>query len=121
MAKKPASIDEYLDALSKDKRVTLSKVRRAIQSAAPDAEEGMSYGIPAFRLNGRMLMWFGASTNHCSVYPGAHPIKALKDQLAGYETSKGTVRFRVDKPLPAMLIKKLVKARISETRKHNAI
>jgi uncharacterized protein YdhG (YjbR/CyaY superfamily) len=114
MAKRPTTIDEYLDGISADKRATLNKVRKAIKAAAPGAVEGISYGIPAFRMDGRMLMWFGASTNHCSVYPGAYPIKALKDELAGYVVSKGTVRFPVNKPLPASLINKLVKARISE-------
>jgi uncharacterized protein YdhG (YjbR/CyaY superfamily) len=114
MAKRPSTIDEYLAGLTADKRAALSKVRRAIKGAAPGAVEGISYGIPAFRMNGRMLMWFGAATNHCSLYPGAHPITALKDELADYEISKGTVRFPIDKPPPASLIKKLVKARISE-------
>jgi len=114
MPRKPSTIDEYLAGLTSDKRATLNTVRKAIKAAAPGAVEGVSYGIPAFRMNGRMLMWFGAATNHCSVYPGAYPIKALKEELAGYEVSKGTVRFPVDKPLPASLIRKLVKARISE-------
>ncbi len=105
---------EYLRRLTPDKRATLEKVRAAIKTAAPKAEECISYGIPAFRLDGRILAYYHAATNHCSFFPGAHPVAKYKDELAGYETSKGTVRFPVGKPLPATLVKKLVKARIEE-------
>ena len=111
---KPRTIDEYLAMLSAGKRAALQKLRRAIKSAAPEAEECISYQIPAFRFRGRILVWFGAATNHCSFYPGAHPIKVLEDELEGYETSKGTIRFPEDAPLPATLVRKLVKARIAE-------
>jgi uncharacterized protein YdhG (YjbR/CyaY superfamily) len=114
MTKKPQTISEYLAPLSPDKRATLQKLRRAIQAAAPRAEECISYQLPAFRLDGRMLAWFGAATNHCAFYPGAFPIAALKNELTGYKTSKGTIRFPVDTPLPATLVRKLVKARIAE-------
>ena len=111
---KPRTIDEYLATLSVGKRAALQKLRRAIKSAAPEAEECISYQIPAFRFRGRILVWFGAATNHCSFYPGAHPIKVLEDELEGYETSKGTIRFPEDASLPATLVRKLVKARIAE-------
>ena len=114
MSAKPQTIDEYLAPLSADKRAALEKLRRAIKAAAPKAEECISYQVPAFRLNGRMLVWFGAATNHCSFYPGAFPIVAHKDQLEGYETSKGTIRFPAAQPLPDTLVRKLVKARIAE-------
>jgi uncharacterized protein YdhG (YjbR/CyaY superfamily) len=111
---KPRPIDEYLATLSAGKRAALQKLRRAIKSAAPEAEECISYPLPAFRFRGRILVWFGAATNHCSFYPGAHPIKVLEDELERYETSKGTIRFPEDAPLPATLVRKLVKARIAE-------
>jgi uncharacterized protein YdhG (YjbR/CyaY superfamily) len=108
------TIDEYLTALSGDKRAALEKLRRAITSAAPGAEECISYQIPAFRLGGRLLVCFGAAANHCAFYPGAYPVEAHKDDLEGYDTSKGTIRFPMDRPLPATLVRKLVKARIEE-------
>jgi uncharacterized protein YdhG (YjbR/CyaY superfamily) len=115
MAKsKPAGVGAYLAGLSPDKRAALNALRKAIKAAAPRAEECISYQIPAFRLDGRMLVWFGAATNHCSFFPGAHPIAACKHDLKAYKTSKGTIRFSPDKPLPAALVRKLVKARIAE-------
>jgi uncharacterized protein YdhG (YjbR/CyaY superfamily) len=114
MARKARTVDEYLDRLTADKRAALQKIRKAVRAAAPGAEECISYQIPAFRLDGRVLVWFVAATNHCSFFPGAHPIALLGDELDGYETSKGTVRFPIDKPLSAALVKKLVRARIAE-------
>jgi uncharacterized protein YdhG (YjbR/CyaY superfamily) len=112
--RRPDTIDDYLAGVSHEKRVTLKALRAAIRAAAPKAEECISYGIPAFRLNGRVLVWFGGGANHCSFYPGAYPIKACKADLKAYSISKGTIRFDVGKPLPASLVKKLVKARIAE-------
>jgi uncharacterized protein YdhG (YjbR/CyaY superfamily) len=114
MSVKPQTIDEYLAALSRDKRAALERLRKAIRSAAPKAEECISYRIPAFRLDGRMLVAFGAAANHCAFYPGAHPVQAHKDALEAYETSKGTIRFPADSPLPAALVRKLVKTRVAE-------
>ncbi len=114
MSDKPQTIDEYLALLSDEKRAALQKLRRAIKSAVPEAEECISYQIPAFRLRGRMLVAFGAAANHCAFYPGAYPVKAHKDDLKAYDTSKGTIRFQADRPLPAILVRKLVKARIAE-------
>jgi uncharacterized protein YdhG (YjbR/CyaY superfamily) len=114
MSTKPQTIDEYLAFLSNEKRAALEKLRKAIKSAAPKAQECISYGIPGFRLGGRYLMGFGAATNHCSFYPGAYPVEAHKDELKAYDTSKGTIRFQADSPLPATLVRKLVKTRIAE-------
>jgi uncharacterized protein YdhG (YjbR/CyaY superfamily) len=111
---KPGSIDEYLAGIEPDKRATLQKLRRSIHAAAPRAEECISYGIPAFRLDGRMLVAFGAAAKHCSFYPGAEPISQHAKELKGYGTSKGTVRFPVDRPLPATLVRKLVRTRIAQ-------
>ena len=111
---KPQTIDEYLAPLDDDKRAALQKLRRDIRSAAPGAEECISYQIPAFRLRGRLLVGFGAAVNHCAFYPGAYPIEAHADALKAYDTSKGTIRFAPDRPLPATLVRKLVRARIAE-------
>jgi uncharacterized protein YdhG (YjbR/CyaY superfamily) len=112
---KPRTIDDYLARLSDDKRAALDKLRRTIRAAAPKAEECISYGIPAFRLEGRLVAGFSASAQHCSYFPMSGSIvKDLQDDLAGYDTSKGAIRFAPDKPLPAALVRKLVKARIAE-------
>jgi uncharacterized protein YdhG (YjbR/CyaY superfamily) len=113
MGPKAKTIDEYLAALSSDKRAALERLRRMIRAAAPKAEECISYQLPAFRLDGRPLVWFGAAANHCAFYPGA-VVEACKDELKDFETSKGTIRFQPDHPLPAALVRKLVKARIAK-------
>jgi len=113
---KATTIDEYLAGLSDDKRAALEKLRKAIRAAAPKAEECISYGIPAFRLDGRLVAGFSASAQHCSFFPMSGSIvKHLQDDLAGYDTSKGTIRFAADRPLAAALVRKLVRARIAET------
>ena len=113
-ARPPLTIDEYLAPLSKEKRATLQKLRRAIKAAAPRAEECISYQVPGFRLGGRLLVSFGAAARHCAFYPGSRPIEAHQVALKAYSTSKGTIRFPVDSPLPAALVRKLVKTRIAE-------
>jgi len=114
MKKAPKTIDGYLATLGADKRAALQKLRRAIHAAAPGAEECISYQIPAFRFEGRMLVWFAAAAKHCSFFPGAYPIAALKRELTPYRTSKGTIRFPPEKPLPATLVRRLIKARLAE-------
>ena len=114
MSAKPQTIDEYLAPLSNEQRAALEKLRRTVKSAAPKAEECISYQLPAFRLGGRMLVAFGAWANHCAFYPGAHPLEAHKDELKSYDTSKGSIRFQTNSPLPATLVRKLVKSRIAE-------
>ena len=110
---KAKTIDEYLARLSDDKRAALNRLRKTIRAAAPRAEECISYQLPAFRLDGKLLVWFGAAANHCAFYPGA-VVEAHKDELENYDTSKGTIRFQADNPLPTMLVRKLVKARIAK-------
>jgi uncharacterized protein YdhG (YjbR/CyaY superfamily) len=114
MRTKPKSIDDFLAALGDDQRAALEKLRKTIRAVAPKAEECISYGIPAFRLNGRMLVYFGAAINHCSFYPGALPVAACKAELKNYDTSKGTIRFQPEQPLPVALVRKLVKIRIAQ-------
>ena len=115
----PRTVARYLAGLSADKRAALQKLRKAILAAAPKAEECISYQMPAFRLNGRVLVWLGAATNHCSFFPGAHPIAVHKSELTAYKTSKGTIRFPPDRPLPAALVRKLVKTRIAQRSTHS--
>lgn len=110
--RKPGTIDEYLADLSDDKRAALIKLRKDIKTAAPTVEECISYQLPAFRLDGKFLVAFGASKRHCSFYPGSSAIEKYKGELKGYSTSKGTIRFEADEPLPAALVRKLVRARI---------
>ena len=106
------TIDEYLAALPADKRAALQYLRRAIKAAAPGAEECISYGIPAYRLDGGLLVHFGAAAKHCALYP-RRIIESFKPELARYETSKGTIRFQPDDPLPAALVRRIVKALIA--------
>ena len=114
MAAKPKTIDEYLAALSDDKRAALEKLRKTIRSAAPKAEECISYQLAAFRQNG-LLVAFGATANHCAFYlMSSSTVEAHKEELKDYDTSKGTIRFQADNPLPPALVRKLVQARIAD-------
>lgn len=109
------SVDAYLASLSAEVRTGLEKLRKAIRAAAPRAEEGFSYGLPAFKLNGRPLVCYAASKNHSSFYPmSAAVIQAHAPELKAYETSKGTIRFAPNKPPSATLVKKVVKTRMAE-------
>jgi uncharacterized protein YdhG (YjbR/CyaY superfamily) len=111
---KPQNIDEYIARVDEDKRGTLEKLRKTIHSAAPKAEECISYGLAAWKLNG-MLVAMGATANHCAFYlMSGSTVEEHAKELAGYDTSKGTIRFTPDAPLPASLVKKLVKARVAE-------
>jgi uncharacterized protein YdhG (YjbR/CyaY superfamily) len=108
------TVDEYLAAVPEPARTTLNKVRAAIRAAAPrEASETISYGIPAFRHNG-VLVWYAAFAKHCSFFPTASVIEEFEDDLKGYTLSKGTIQFPTNKPLPAALIKKMVKARVAQ-------
>lgn len=110
----PKTVDEYLARVPEPARSTLNKVRVAIRSAVPpEAVEAISYGIPAFK-HKQVLVWFAAFSDHCSLFPTAAVIEAFKDELKGYAVSKGTIHFPIDKPLPAPLIKKMVKARLAQ-------
>lgn len=109
----PKTIDAYLKNLSPDQRRALQKLRQDIRAAAPDAEECISYRIPGFRWKGRYLVGFGAASKHCAFYPGSI-LQAFANELHGYDTAKGTIRFRPEKPLPKSLVRKLIKARIAQ-------
>jgi uncharacterized protein YdhG (YjbR/CyaY superfamily) len=112
---KPRTIDEYLAGLTAENRAALQKVRRAVHAAAPKAEECISYGMPAFRLNGKLIAGFQGAANHCSFHPmSGATVATLRAELVRYHTSQGTIRFSARDTLPATLIRKLVKARIAE-------
>jgi uncharacterized protein YdhG (YjbR/CyaY superfamily) len=111
----PKNVDEYLAGVTEPARSTLNKMRAAIRSAVPpEATETISYGMPAFKHKG-VLVWFAAFSNHCSLFPTASVIEAFKNELKGLSTSKGTIHFPTDKPLPTALVKKLVKARVAQS------
>ena len=109
----PTTIDEYLSRVSDDKRAALERLRETIRGVVPTAEECISYQMPAFRHDGRVLVYFAAAANHCAFYPGGM-VNDFKDELEGYETSKGTIRFQPEHPLPAWLVRKIVKARVAQ-------
>src|SRR6185503_405186 len=101
----PTSVDNYLADVSSEARATLEKLRQTIKAVVPGAVEVISYQIPTFKLDGRMLVSYAAFKDHCSFFPGAAPIKAHEHELKSYKTSKGTIRFPTSKPLPATLVK----------------
>ncbi len=112
--KVPKTVDEYLERVPEPARTTLKNIRAVIRSVAPpEATEGISYGMPTFKYKG-MLASFAAFSDHCSLFPGAGPTIAFKNELKNFQTSKGTIRFAPNKPLPATLLKRLMKARIAE-------
>ena len=106
---KPESIDDYLARVPPESRAALEKLRQTIRSIVPEAVETISYEVPTFKLNGRMLVSFAAFSEHCSLFPGAGPIETHKNDLKSFPTSKGTIRFTPDRPLSSALVKKLVK------------
>lgn len=109
------TIDEYIATFPKDIRDVLEQLRRVIRESAPKAEEAISYGMPAFKLNGRSLVFFAAWKDHIGFYPGGpSAIEAFKKELAPFKQSKGTIQFPLNKPIPLGLVKKIVKFRIKE-------
>jgi uncharacterized protein YdhG (YjbR/CyaY superfamily) len=112
----PQNVDDYIAAVPEPARSTLHKMRAAIRSAVPsEATETISYRMPAFRHNG-VLVWFAAFADHCSLFPTAAVIEKFKNELKSFSTSKGTIHFPIDKPLPITLIKKLVKSRLAQNK-----
>jgi len=113
--KKAESVDAYLAGLPEDARSTLEPIRKAIAAAAPEADETISYGMPAFAYAGRPLVYFAAFKKHCSFFPGSYAVmEAFSEELERYDVEKGTIRFPIGKPLSATLVRKIVKARIRE-------
>ena len=112
---KPKNFDDYLARVTSDQRVALEKLRQVIRAIVPQAEECISYQLPAFRLDGKVLIALGATSKHCALYlMSGQIVERFQDLLVPYDTSKGTIRFAADKPLPAALVRKLVKARMAE-------
>jgi uncharacterized protein YdhG (YjbR/CyaY superfamily) len=110
----PDTVEQYLAGVPQPARRTLNKVRTTIRSVVPaECTEVISYGIPAFK-HKRVLVWYAAFSEHCSLFPTASVITKFKDELKDFRVSKGTIQFPVDKPFPAVLLKKMVKARIAE-------
>ncbi len=110
-----AEIDAYLADLEEPKRSTLRQLRKTILEVVPEAEEGISYGVPAFRLNGKVVAGFAAFKTHLSYLPHSGSVfPELKKEVAGYVTSTGALQFPVDRPLPKSLVKKLVAVRIGQ-------
>jgi uncharacterized protein YdhG (YjbR/CyaY superfamily) len=117
---KPASagnktFDDYLNALPNDQKEALEKMRQVIKGIVPEAEEGISYGLAAFRLNGKPLVALGGADQHCAFYPmSSSTVAAFQTELKGFQTSTGTIRFQASNPIPDPLLQKLVMARIAE-------
>jgi len=111
----PLTVDAYFAAVPEPARSALSQIREAVRSAVPpEATEIISYKIPAFK-HRKVLVWYAAFSKHCSLFPTAAVIGEFKDEMAGFSTSKGTIHFPLDKPMPVDLIKKMVKERLSRS------
>jgi uncharacterized protein YdhG (YjbR/CyaY superfamily) len=116
----PRTVAEYLRRVPAPQRRALQALRKTIRKAAPDAEERLSYGIPSIYAGSRMLVAYAAAAHHCAFHPGAMPVRRHADELAAYDTSKGTVRFDAGKPLPPALVKRLVATRLEERARQTA-
>jgi uncharacterized protein YdhG (YjbR/CyaY superfamily) len=111
----PTSVDDYLAALPEEQRAALEELRKTIKAAAPAATESITYQMPTFKDQGRFLVSYAAFKNHCSLFPASKAVmEAHGEALKPYFSGKGTFRFRPDKPIPAALVKKIVKIRIEE-------
>ncbi|HYV95476.1 MAG TPA: DUF1801 domain-containing protein [Chitinophagales bacterium] len=113
--KKPKDIDEYISGFPNEIQKVLEQIRTTIKKASPQAEEVISYGIPAFKLNGMGLVYFAAFKKHIGIYPAPKGNEAFKTALSVYKGGKGTVQFPLDKPMPLGLITKIVKFRVTES------
>ena len=112
--KKLKTVDEYIAAFPKEVQDVLEKIRSTIRESAPKSEEAISYGIPAFILNGRGLVYFAAWKNHIGFYPTPSGIEAFKKELAPFKQEKGSVQFPLDKPISIVLVKNIVRYRVTE-------
>ena len=111
----PAAVDAYLARVPEPHRTLLTRIRALVREACPDATETISYGMPAFRLNGRMLVWYAAHRRHCSMYPASGRLVAeLGGELAPFLGAKATIRFTVERPLADGLVRRIVAARVAE-------
>jgi uncharacterized protein YdhG (YjbR/CyaY superfamily) len=110
-------VDDYLARVSPDRRAALGRLRAQIHAVAPQATEGISYGMPAFRLGERYFLGFGATKTHCSFYVGREPLQAYAPRLATYRVWKGTINFTPDRPIPARLVAELIRCRLADYAK----
>ena len=118
MEKNQNEIEQYLELLPLESQKALETLRKIIQDTVPNAEEGFSYGVPAFKIKGRPIVCYAAFKNHCGFYPmSPEVLNRFASDLADFEMSKGTIRFKIDKPLPETLVKRIVKARLKELEK----
>ncbi|MGZ8524489.1 MAG: iron chaperone [Chitinophagaceae bacterium] len=116
-AMKPASIDDYIAGFPKETQTVLNQVRDTIKNAVPEAEETISYAIPAFILNKTYLVYFAGYKHHISLYPAPKGNEAFEKEIAGYRSGKGTIQFPLDKPLPLALVTKIVRYNLKENLK----
>jgi uncharacterized protein YdhG (YjbR/CyaY superfamily) len=115
--RKPSTIDEYLATVGEERRRALEALRRQIRSILPEAEECISYGLPAFRLHGVVVAGFSGTVKGCSYFPfSGSTLKTLAHQVRGYEQTKGSLHYRPQEPLPITLVRRLIKTRIAETK-----
>ncbi|HXY15663.1 MAG TPA: DUF1801 domain-containing protein [Terriglobales bacterium] len=111
--KRPKDVDDYIAGFPREVRELLQQLRLTIKKAAPQAEETISYNIPAFALNG-ILVWFAAFKKHIGLYPGSSAVLAFKKELSPYKWAKGSVQFPFEKPLPLALVSRMVKFRVKQ-------
>jgi uncharacterized protein YdhG (YjbR/CyaY superfamily) len=114
-AAKPSNINEYIRSFPEDTQKVLEQIRATIKQAVPEAEEAISYAIPAFKLKGRFFIYFAGYEKHTGLYPAPRGNEAFKNELSAYKGGKGTVQFPLNKPLPLDLITRIVKFRVKET------
>lgn len=114
MDRQPRTIDEYLDGLSDEMRNALESLRKRVRKLVPEAEECIGYCMPTFRLHGRNFVHFAAFKNHCSFFPGAAIVESFQGDLEGFKTSKGTIQFLPEKPIPGKILEKIIRARLAE-------
>jgi len=115
MPTRTKTVDDYLAALPREQRAALEGIRKTVRAIVPKGEECISYGVPAFRVDGKVLVGFGAASRHCTFFPMSGTItEAHQAELSGYDTSKGAIRFPAERPLPPTLVRKLVRWRLAE-------
>ncbi|MGE5379418.1 MAG: iron chaperone [Candidatus Saccharibacteria bacterium] len=114
------NVDAYIRTFPEDVQVKLQQLRKAIRESAPDAEEGISYGMPGYKLNGHPLAYFAAFKHHIGFYPTPSGMAAFEKELARYKQGKGSVQFPLDEPVPVELVKKMVRSRIEENKEKKA-
>jgi uncharacterized protein YdhG (YjbR/CyaY superfamily) len=111
------AVDDYLSKVKEPEKLELERVRKVIKVAVPDATEAISYGMPAFKYKGKYLIAYAPFKDHLSIFPGSSAVDSFQGELKNYKTSKGTIQFTLDKPIPDKLIKEIVLARVAEINK----